>query len=79
MELNKLAGGAPAENAAALASLLDGTPSAYRDIVLLNSAAALTVAGGVSNIEDGLILAADAIDSGKAKTVLTRLAEFSHG
>ena len=79
VELNKLSGGAPAENAAALASLLDGTPSAYRDIVLLNAAAALTVAGGVSNIEDGLILAADAIDSGKAKSVLTRLAEFSNG
>jgi len=79
VELNKLSGGAPAENATALASLLDGTPSAYRDIVLLNAAAALTVAGGVSNIEDGLILAADAIDSGNAKSVLTRLAEFSHG
>ena len=79
VELNKLAGGAPAENAAALASLLDGEPSAYRDIVCLNAGAALTVAGGVSNIEDGIILAADAIDSGKAKSVLTRLAEFSHG
>ena len=77
-ELNNLSGGEPAENAAALASLLDGEPSAYRDIVCLNAGAALTVAGGVSNIEDGIILAANAIDSGNAKSVLTRLAEFSH-
>ena len=79
VDLNNLSGGAPAKNAAALASLLDGEPSEYRDIVCLNAGAALTVAGGVSNIEDGIILAADAIDSGKAKSVLTRLAEFSHG
>jgi len=58
---------------------LDGEPSAYRDIVCLNAGVALTVAGVVSNIEDGIILAADAIKSGKAKSVLTRLAEFSHG
>jgi len=79
VELNDLSGAAPAENAAALTALLDGTPSAYRNIVLLNAGAALTVAGAVTNIEDGLILAADSIDSGKAKSVLSKLAEFSHG
>jgi len=79
VDLNELSGGAPAENAAALASLLDGEASAYRDIVCLNAAAALTIAGGVRNIEDGTILAADSIDSGKAKSILTKLAEFSHG
>jgi len=79
VSIDALGGGAPAENAAALQKLLDGEPSAYRNIVCLNAAAALTVAGAVNNIDDGLILAADAIDTGKAKSVLTRLAEFSHG
>ena len=79
VELKELSGGEPAKNAAALASLLDGEPSAYRDIVCLNASAALTVAGAVTNIEDGLILATDSIDSGKAKSILSKLAAFSHG
>jgi anthranilate phosphoribosyltransferase len=45
-----IAGGTPAENAAALRDLLDGAASAYRDAVLLNAAAALVVAGKVSDL-----------------------------
>jgi anthranilate phosphoribosyltransferase len=78
-ELENLSGGEPAENAAALSSLLNGNPSAYRDIVLLNAGAAMMVSRQVKDISAGIERAAQSIDSGKAKSVLTRLAEFSHG
>ena len=77
--LSDLAGGEAAVNAAALTALLGGEASAYRDIVLLNAGAALNIAGNASDIKQGIALAAESIDSGKAKSVLTRLAEFSHG
>ena len=66
-------GGEPAENAAALVALLDGAAGAYRDIVLLNAAAALIVAGRVNTLTDGAAMAASSIDSGAARTVLHRL------
>lgn len=74
-----LLGGEPAENAAAIVALLDGAPGAYRDTVLLNSGAALLVADKVANIEDGIALAAQAIDSGRAKQTLARLVAVSNG
>ena len=78
-KLSDLAGGEPDVNAAALTALLGGEASAYRDIVLLNAGAALNIAGNASDIKQGIAIAAESIDSGKAKSVLTRLAEFSHG
>ena len=78
-KLSDLAGGEPAVNAAALSALLGGENSAYRDIVLLNAGAALSIAGKASDIKQGIAFAAESLDSGKAKSVLTRLAEFSHG
>jgi len=78
-KLSDLAGGEPSVNAAALAALLDGEHSAYRDIVLLNAGAALLVSGQVTDIKQGIALAADSLDSGKAKSILKNLAEFSHG
>jgi anthranilate phosphoribosyltransferase len=66
-------GGEPAENAAALAALLDGAPGAYRDIVLLNAAAALLIAGRAADLRAGAALAARAIDDGAARGVLDRL------
>ncbi len=66
-------GGEPAENAAALRALLDGAPGAYRDIVLLNAAAALVVAGRAPDLRSGATLAAAAIDAGAAYGVLQRL------
>lgn len=71
--LADLKGGDPAENAAALARLLDGEAGAYRDIVLLNSAAALMVAGKVENLKDGAELAARSIDTGAARATLAML------
>ncbi|MDO8289280.1 MAG: anthranilate phosphoribosyltransferase [Parvibaculum sp.] len=77
--LADLRGGDPAHNAAAITRLLEGEQGAYRDVVLLNSAAALIVAGRVTNLKDGVALAAHAIDSGAAKATLAKLIAVSNG
>ncbi|WP_305988165.1 anthranilate phosphoribosyltransferase [Roseibium sp. MMSF_3544] len=74
-----LKGGLPAENAKALRDVLAGTRNAYRDIVLFNSAASLVVAGKVSNLADGVELAAAHIDNGSAADTLERLVAASNG
>lgn len=74
-----LLGGEPAENAEALVALLDGAPGAYRDTVLLNAGAALFVADKVASVEDGVAMAREAIDGGKAKQTLARLVAVSNG
>jgi len=66
-------GGMPEENAQALRDVLDGAKNAYRDIVLLNAAAALIIAGKVTTIAGGAALAAEAIDSGRARDKLAAL------
>ncbi len=71
--LEAIRGGAPAENAAAMQRLLDGERGAYRDIVLLNAAAALIVAGRSNGLADGAALAATAIDTGAASSLLERM------
>jgi anthranilate phosphoribosyltransferase len=68
-----LVGGDPAHNAAALVALLDGAQGPYRDIVLLNTAAALIVADKVHDLKAGVTMAASAIDSGAAKATLEKL------
>ena len=57
----------------ALRALLHGEPGPYRDIVLLNTAAALIVAGKAANLEDGVAKAQASIDSGRAARALDRL------
>jgi anthranilate phosphoribosyltransferase len=74
-----LLGGDPAENAAAIHALFDGAPGAYRDTVLLNAGAALFVADKVTSVEDGIAMARQSIDSGKAKDTLARLVAVSNG
>ncbi len=66
-------GGDPAYNAAALEALLNGAPGPYRDVVLLNAAAALIVAGRAADLREGAAIAAQSIDTGAAQGVLTRL------
>lgn len=66
-------GGDAAFNAAALTALLDGETGAYRDVVLLNAAAALIVADKADDLRDGVAMAATAIDSGKARGALAAL------
>ncbi|MEL6570387.1 MAG: anthranilate phosphoribosyltransferase [Pseudomonadota bacterium] len=73
----EIIGGSPEENAEAFRALLDGASSAYRDAVLLNAAAALLVAGKVSDLKSGVTLAADSIDSGKAKAKVDALARIT--
>jgi len=66
-------GGDPAYNAAALEALLQGARGPYRDVVLLNAAAALIVAGKAADLRQGAAIAAQSIDSGAAQGVLARL------
>jgi len=71
--LAAIAGGDAVENAAALLALLEGARNGYRDTILLNTAAALIVAGVVDALPAGVERAAAAIDSGAALRVLERL------
>jgi anthranilate phosphoribosyltransferase len=77
--LDELKGGEPAHNAALMRELLAGAPGALRDIVLLNSAAALVVAGRAEALRGGAALAARAIDSGAARQVLDRVVAATNG
>ena len=77
-DLDDIKGGDAGENAAALTSVLAGEPSAYRDIVLMNCAAALVVAGKAATLAEGSRLAADALDSGRAAACLQKLVEVSN-
>ena len=71
--LAELVGGAPADSAAAIRELLAGKPGPFRDIVLLNAAAAFVIAGKADALKDGMELAAASIDEGKAAAALERL------
>ena len=75
--LDDLRGGDAESNADALRAVLDGMRGPYRDIVLLNSAAALLVAGQVDELAAGVARAAEALDGGAAKSVLARLIAIS--
>jgi anthranilate phosphoribosyltransferase len=68
--LDKLKGGDATHNADAIRQVLSGRRDAFRDIVVLNSAAALMVAGKAKDMKQGAELAAESIDSGKAKKAL---------
>jgi anthranilate phosphoribosyltransferase len=73
-----LKGGDAATNAEALRGVLDGAPGAYRDIVLLNAAAALVVADKATDLKQGVALAAESIASGKARAALERLVAITN-
>jgi anthranilate phosphoribosyltransferase len=73
-----LKGADPEHNAAELRRVLDGEKTAYRDIAVLNAAAALVVAGEAGNLREGVERAASAVDSGAAKGALERLIQVSN-
>lgn len=73
-----LKGGDPVQNAAKLRAMLEGEKGAYRDIVLINAAAALIVADKASDLKEGVAMAAEAIDTGKALKVLEALVRVSN-
>ena len=57
--------------------MLAGEHGAHRNIVLLNAAAGLVIAGRVGDLHDGLVVAADSIDSGRAAAALDALVRVS--
>ena len=75
--LAELTGGAPNENAAALRDLLAGAKGPYRDIVLINAAAAFLVADRVETLREGVELAGQVLDEGKAAQALARFAAIA--
>jgi anthranilate phosphoribosyltransferase len=73
-----LKGGDAAANAIALRNVLAGLPSPYRDVALLNAAAALVVAGRAKDLKEGLTLGTRSIDDGAAAERLKRLIAVSN-
>jgi anthranilate phosphoribosyltransferase len=74
-----LRGGDATANAEALKAVLEGRAGPYRDVAVLNAAAALVVAGKAATLADGVKLAKHAIDSGEAEGALDRLIVVSNG
>jgi anthranilate phosphoribosyltransferase len=75
--IEDLKGGDPAANAAIIRSLLDGEAGPRRDIVVVNAAAALLMAGRAEDIKASVELAVQAVESGAAREKLEKLAEFT--
>ncbi len=73
-----LKGGDAAANAVALQSVLDGMPSPYRDVALLNAAAALVVAGRAKTLKEGVAIGKESLDSGAAAARLKQLIAVSN-
>jgi anthranilate phosphoribosyltransferase len=76
--LAAIVGGDAVHNAAALRRLFEGEPGPYRDIVCLNAAAALMVAGLASDIKAGVEIAAEQLSSGAARKKLNELIAASN-
>ena len=74
----ELAGGTPAENAAITLDILKGMGGPKRDAVLMNAGAALSVAGKAADMAEGIRLAAELIDSGKAMETLQKFIKVSN-
>jgi anthranilate phosphoribosyltransferase len=73
-----LRGGEASANAKALLNVLKGKPGAFRDVSILNTAAALIVAGKAKDLKEGAALAAKSIDGGEAEGRLDRLIKVSN-
>jgi anthranilate phosphoribosyltransferase len=74
--LDQFTGGDIATNKALLYDVLTGIPGARRDIVLLNAAATLVAAGLAGDLKEGVVMGAEAIDSGQAAATLAKLRQF---
>ena len=74
-----LKGGDADANAAALKGVLEGKPSPYRDVALLNAAAALIVAGRAKDLKEGVAIGVKSLDSGAAAARLKQLIAVSNG
>jgi len=76
--LEDIRGGEPAENAERFVALLEGEAGPLRDVVLLNAAAALIIAGRVSDLRTGVECGAQAIRDGSARQALARLVAITN-
>ena len=76
--LSEIQGGNAAENARIILDVLEGKAGPRRDIVLLNSAAAFVASSKADDFQQGIVMAAESIDSGKARATLERLIEFTN-
>jgi len=76
--LAALHGGSAEQSALIVKGVLAGEKSPARDVVLLNSGAALYVSGSAATVQDGIKLAADSIDAGKARRKLEQLVELTN-
>ena len=78
----QILGGSPAENTAKLTALLTGDKSpallAFRHAVMLNSAAALIIAGKAASLKEGAHMAGASLDDGRAKATLAKLVDISN-
>jgi len=77
-DFEDLKGGSPEYNAIALRELLDGKRSAYRDIVVMNVAAALVMCEEAESLDEGARMAEQAIDEGRAQNALNALVSASN-
>jgi anthranilate phosphoribosyltransferase len=73
-----LKGGDAAQNDGVVRSVFAGATGAARDVVLLNAGASLLIAGRVGTVPEGIAMAADAIDQGRAAATLERLVHASN-
>jgi anthranilate phosphoribosyltransferase len=73
-----LKGGDADANAKSLLGVLEGMPSAYRNVALINAAAALVVAGKAKDLKEGVTLGAQSLDTGAAAEKLKRLVSVSN-
>ena len=78
-DISDLKGGTANENAKAIRELLAGATGAYRDVAVLNAAAALVIAERAENLPEGAERARNAIDSGAAQSSLEKLVALSYG
>jgi anthranilate phosphoribosyltransferase len=76
-EKSDLAGGDAAANARIIESILGGEKGVRRNVVLINAAAALLTSGAVGSLQEGVRMAAESVDSGRAADKLRQLQEAS--
>ena len=77
-DIAELRGGDPPQNAQAVRDLLDGKKDAYRDVVALSAAAAFLIGDVVETLREGVARAEAAIDDGRARAALDRLAAITN-
>jgi anthranilate phosphoribosyltransferase len=77
VRLEELSGGDARRNAEIITEILHGKPGARRNVVLLNAAPAMVCAGKARDLAEGVRVAAESIDSGRAGKVLEKLAAFT--